>query len=113
MKRTRITGSIAFPGDDSDPESAVAALRQSGFEVIGMPEELRSRYSRLHFPYDSFWEASKDGFDNERSVDMIKDEIDAIVDRFGGLCDECDVAGPDYIPFECWLIGRPIDDISN
>jgi hypothetical protein len=59
MKRARITGSICFPGDDdSDAEGAVAALRQAGFEVVGMPEEFRSRFSRLYFPDDSFWEAS-------------------------------------------------------
>jgi len=106
MKRARITIDIAFPGDDSDPESAVDTLRQAGFEVVRMPEQLRSRHSRLNFPEDSFWEASIDGFDDEPSVYAIGEAVDAIVSRFGGTCEEWGPVGPDYIPFECWLIGR-------
>jgi hypothetical protein len=70
MKRARITVAIAFLGADSNPESAVDTLRQAGFKVVGMPEEL-SRHSRLIFPEDSFWEASIDGFDDKQAVDAV------------------------------------------
>ena len=115
MIRARITIDIAFRDDDSDAESAVAALRQAGFEVVRMPDELRSYHSRLNFPEDSFWEAS-----TEASVDSLDDELACvaepcfsigskvvdIVEPFGGECVGWGPVKPDYIPFECWLVDR-------
>jgi hypothetical protein len=115
-----MTGGLCFSGHDvfdpedafvSDPEGAVTALRQAGFKVVGMPEELRSRESRLLFPYDSFWEVSIDGFDDEQSMNALWDKANAIVQPFGGIVDDWGVAGPDYMPFDCWLESR--HDISN
>jgi len=78
MKKARIMGTIAFSGDlDPDPDSAAVALRKAGFEVTMMPEKFRSR---LAHPQDGFIEASKDGTDDEKTVDAIMDEINAIVD---------------------------------
>src|SRR6516162_4674158 len=104
MKKARIMGTIAFSGDlDPDPDSAAVALRKAGFEVTMMPEKFRSR---LAHPQDDFIEASKDGTDDEKTVGAIMDEINAIVDRYEGLCGECGSIPSDHIPFED-LFGRP------
>jgi hypothetical protein len=47
-----------------------------------MPEKFRSR---LVHPEDDFMEASIEGIDDDRIVVAIMDEINAIVDRYGGL----------------------------
>jgi hypothetical protein len=113
MIRARITIDIAFYGDDSDAESAVAALRQAGFEVVRMPDELRSYHSRLNFPEDSFWEASTEAlvysfdiYGDAPPVFEIGCKVTDIVEPFGGKCVGWGPVRPDYIPFECWLVDR-------
>ena len=104
MQNARINGSIVFSGElDPDPSAAAVALRRAGFEVTMMPEKFRSR---LAHPQDGFIEASKDGTDDEKTVDAIMDEINAIVDRYEGLCGECGSIPSEHIPFE-ELFGRP------
>ena len=98
MKKARIMGTIAFSGDlDPDPDSAAVALRKAGFEVTMMPEEFKSR---LAHPDDYFMEASIDGTDDDKSVDAIMDEINTIVDGYGGLCCEWGPMFSDHVPFE-------------
>jgi hypothetical protein len=98
MSEARIIGSIAFGGDlDPDPSSAAVALRKAGFEVTMMPEKFRPR---LAHPEDYFMEASIDGTYDDKIVDAIMDEIDEIVEGYGGLCCECGLIPSDYVPFE-------------
>ena len=103
----RIVGSIVFsalPGESSDlpdespdPDAAAAALRAAGFEVTMMPEKFGAR---LVDPEDYFMEASIDGLEDDKILGAIWDEINAIVDRYGGSCDECGPVPSDYVPFE-------------
>jgi len=51
-----------------------------------MPEKFRSR---LAHPHDYFMETAIKASDCEKIVDAIIHEINAIVDRYGGLCVEC------------------------
>jgi hypothetical protein len=98
MSETRIIGTIAFSGDlNPDPSSAAVGLRKAGFEVTMMPKKFRSR---LAHPEDYFIEASIDGTDDDKIVDAIMDEINAIVDGYGGLWCECGPMPPGYGPFE-------------
>jgi|SRR6516225_1192906 len=98
MQNARINGSIVFSGElDPDPSAAAVALRRAGFEVTMMPEKFRSR---LAHPEDDFIEASIDGTDDDRIVGAIRDEINAIVERYGGLCCVCGPMPSDYVPFE-------------
>jgi hypothetical protein len=98
MSDTRIIGTIAFSGElDPDLSSAAIALRKAGFEVTMMPEECRSR---LAHPEDYFMEASIHGTYDDKIVDAIMDEINAIVDDYGGLCCECGPIPSDHVPFE-------------
>lgn len=98
MNETKTMGIIAFAGDlDPDPYGAATALRRAGFEVTIMPEKFRSR---LAHPNDDFMEASIDGAYDDEVVNAIMQKIDAIVDRYGGLCYECGAMPPDHVPFE-------------
>jgi hypothetical protein len=98
MEKVKIMGTITFSGElDPDPSNAAEALRRAGFEVTMMPEKFRSR---LTHPEDDFMEASIDGIPEDKIVEAIKDEIDAIVDRYGGLCCEWGPIPSDYVPFE-------------
>jgi hypothetical protein len=98
MEKVRIMGAIAFGGDlDPDPSGAAVALCRAGFEVIMMPERFRSR---LAHPGDDFMETPIEGIRDNKIVEAIMDEIDAIVERYGGLCCECGPIPSDYLPFE-------------
>ena len=90
----RTMGSIAFAGDlDQDADGAEIALRRAGFHVTRMPDKFRSQ---LAHPDDEFMEASKAGTDDG----AIMDEINAIVERYGGLCDEVGTITSDHVPFK-------------
>ena len=98
MSEVRIIGIIAFSGDlDPDPSSAAVALRKAGFEVTMMPKKFRSR---LVHPKDYFMEASIDGTYDDKIMDAILDEINTIVDGYGGLCCEWGPIFSDHVPFE-------------
>ena len=98
MSEARIMGTVAFSGElDPDPSSAAVALRRAGFEVTMMPKKFRSR---LAHPEDYFMEASIDGTHDDKIVEAIMDEINAIVDGYGGLCCECGPIPSDHVPFE-------------
>jgi hypothetical protein len=97
----RIMGSIAFAGDlDQDADGAEIALRRAGFHVTRMPQTFRSR---LAHPDDELMEASKAGADDG----AIMDEINAIVEQYGGLCDEMQSIASDYVPFAELFEKRP------
>ena len=70
------------------------------------PKSLEEFRPRLAHPEDDFMEASIDATDDDKTVDAIMDEINAIVDRYGGLCCECGPIPSEHIAFE-ELFGRP------
>lgn len=79
-----------------DPERAAAELRQAGYDVFLLPD----KYSpRLAHPLDDFIEAVIEGPDDPKVIDAIMSEVNAIVEKYGGLCMECGRAGKDYVPF--------------
>jgi hypothetical protein len=94
----KIGGYIAFgcDCDDFDPDGAAIALRRAGFHVTRMPEEF---LSRLESP-DDFILVTTDGPDDYKFIDTVMDEINAIVDRYGGLLDGCGAIDPNGGPFE-------------
>ena len=71
-------------------DQAVADLQQVGFEVFRMPEKYRGAH-----PRDVLLEAVVAGTDK----DAVEGEVNAIVDKFGGLCVECGQIEPGYTPF--------------
>jgi hypothetical protein len=99
----KIMGSITF-ADDHDADGAEIALRRAGYHVIRMPEKFRPL---LCHPDDYFMEASIDGSDDDKIVGAIMDEINAIVDQYGGHCDEVQSITPDHVPFEALFELRP------
>jgi hypothetical protein len=91
-----IVGHIVFSGDLSpNPDAAAVALRKAGFTVARMPERFRPR---LYHPSDDFMQATIGGLisDEYKVARAVRDEIDAIVDGFGGTCDRCDICPPDH-----------------
>jgi len=100
MSPMKIGGYVAFDGYGDDPpdvDGAEIALRRAGFHVIRMPEKLRSR----GLPLDDFLLAMRDGPNDDKFVSAVWDEIDAIVDRYGGDICECGLIKSDEEhPFE-------------
>ena len=97
MKKQRIMGEVVFSSSlDSDPIAAAAALRKAGYEVTTLPEEFRSR---LEEPGNDFIEVSIDGYADDKIIDVIWNEIKAIVRQYGGLCDSCGPIAPSHVPF--------------
>jgi hypothetical protein len=107
---TKLMASVAFGGGlgdpeftndferdfNLDPELAAAELRQAGYEVFLMPE----KYSgRLAHPLDDFIEAVIDGPDDPKVIEAIMREVNAIVDKYGGICMECGLISNGYVPF--------------
>ena len=90
--------SIAFSGEFGDPEwtndpkfdirldvdAAAAELRQAGFEVFRLPDKYRGRMksSGQTHPLDDFVEVR---FDGANDPDVMN-EINAIVQKYGGDC---------------------------
>jgi hypothetical protein len=104
MKKERVMYSIVFAGDlNPDPSGAAVALRKAGFEVTMMPEKYRSG---LAHPKDDFMEASIDGTADDKVMVAIMHGVNAIVDRYGGLCDECGPIPSNHVPFE-QIFDRP------
>lgn len=113
MKRrmtTKLVARVAFGGGLGDPEfthdvernceldvdAAAAELRQAGYEVFRMPD----KYSvLLAHPLDDFIEAIIEGPDDDKVIGAVFEEVNSIVDKYGGLCDECGPVEPDYVPF--------------
>jgi hypothetical protein len=101
----KIGGYIAFgfQCDGFDPDGAEIALRRAGFDVIRMPEKF---WSRLELP-DDFILVTTDGPDDDKFTGAVMDEINAIVNRYGGLLDEWGAIDPNRGPFEELFECRP------
>jgi hypothetical protein len=72
-----------------------------------LPAKFRGR---LAHPFDDFMIALIGGTvtDESKTMGAVKDEIDAIVDGYGGLCYECDTVPPHYVPsFAEWFEEPP------
>ena len=97
----RIGGYAAFAceDDDYDSDGAEIALRRAGFHVMRIPEWLRSR---MKIPKDDFLLVTTDGPDDDKFVDAVWDEIQAILDPYGGDFYECGLVEPIELdrPFE-------------
>jgi len=95
----KIGGYAAFAGDldDFDPDGAAVALRRAGFEVMRMPATFRSR---MEIPEDDFILVYTDGPETYKFMSAVMKEINAIVDRYGGLLNECGPIASDRAPFE-------------
>jgi hypothetical protein len=96
----RLKATVVFGGEtDPDPAAAAAALREAGYEVVMMPEKFRSR---LVHPRDDFIEVTKrivgDEVNDAMVIEMMHD-VDTIVDRYGGWCDDGGQIDEDHIPF--------------
>ena len=98
--RKRLMTTVVFSGERGpDPAAAAAALREEGHEVVTMPEKFRSR---LVHPRDDFIEVTKRIVGGEvndaMEIEMMHD-VDTIVDRYGGWCDDGGQIDEDHIPF--------------
>jgi hypothetical protein len=89
---------IAFSGymGNADVDGAAAALQKAGYIVHRLPDKYR-KY--LELPLDDHMEAVFATPDNDENTTRIWDEINAIVDKFGGYCGECGPITTDYKPF--------------
>ena len=102
----RLVACVAFSGDLNPNASAAAvALARQGYEVALMPERYRPL---LCHPLDDFLEAFKRVRGNEeviaKATSGMMDEVNAIVDAFGGDCFESGAVEDDYIADFCGLI---------
>ena len=102
----RLVACVAFSGDLNPNASAAAvALARQGYEVALMPERYRPL---LCHPLDDFLEAFKRVRGNEEAIAKatsgMMDEVNAIVDAFGGDCFESGAIEDDYIADFCGLI---------
>jgi hypothetical protein len=82
------------------PGAAAVALARLGYEVVLMPERFRPM---LCLWRDDFLEASKRVNGSSfaavmREADKMMDEVNDIVDRFGGHCVECGYVPDEHIP---------------
>jgi hypothetical protein len=80
-------------------DGAAAALRAAGYTVHRLPDKYRKF---LQFPLDDHIEAVF----GDPNLDNLAD-INAIVEEFGGDCDECRPIATDYQPFIDFLSGMP------
>ena len=102
----RLKATVAFCGEmDPDPAGAAAELREAGYEVVMMPEKFRPR---LAHPRDDFIEVTKrivgDEVNRAMEIEMMHD-VDTIVGRYGGMCDDCGHIDEDYVPFSHMFCG--------
>jgi hypothetical protein len=97
----RIVGHIAFCGDlddAPDPDAAEIELRRAGYAVARLPDRLQKR---IRIPGDDFMQAFTDvagAVDEMEIAGVIMDELNEIVDRYGGACYECGPEPADYEP---------------
>jgi hypothetical protein len=91
---------IAFSGGLSpDVDAAAVALRKAGFEVLRMPSEY---HKRMDVPGDECVEAYKmhdENHDEDDALHAMFEEVNALVDQYGGLAHECGVVEQGHVPF--------------
>jgi hypothetical protein len=89
---------VAFSGNlvELDVDAAADALRKAGYRVYRLPGKYTTR---LTHPLDDFIEAHTVADDCDKVIDAIMDEVDGIVDPYGGWCVECGPVEPDNVPF--------------
>ena len=100
MKNYRMVGHVVFGGEvDPDPDAAAIDLRLAGFEVARMPDRLRPF---VYHPGDDFLKAYKDVTvdvdDRMETASVVMDDIQKVVEQYGGDCMECGAEPPDYDP---------------
>jgi hypothetical protein len=114
-KETRMTielmANVVFCGTYGDPEwraafspdvrldvdAAADELQKAGYKVYRLPDKYRWL---LTHPLDEFLELRIEGkTGDDKLIDAISDEVDAIVEKYGGFCDECGPVEPDRAPF--------------
>ena len=98
---SRLVATIIFSGDlDPDPKAAADALREAGYEVTKMPKKFRPL---LAHPRDDFFEVTKpvvcDLKDIMNEADIMMDELNKLVDRYGAIADDCGPIDAGHIPF--------------
>jgi hypothetical protein len=101
----RLVACVAFSGDLNPNASAAAvALARQGYEVALMPERYRPL---LCHPLDDFMEVFRHVRGDEeaiaRATSGMMDEVNAVVDAFGGSCFEAGPAENGYVPEFCGL----------
>jgi len=95
---TALMALAAFGGDmrELDVDAAADGLRKAGYRVYRLP----GKYSTLlAHPLDDFIEAHTEGDDSDKVIEAIFDEVNGIVDPYGGYCMECSVVERDHVPF--------------
>jgi hypothetical protein len=84
---------------DPDPDAAERDLRRVGYTVARMPDRLRPF---LYHPQDDFLKAyidvTVDVDDRMKTSSVVMDDIQKIVDEYGGACMECGAEPQDYDP---------------
>jgi hypothetical protein len=94
---TSICFSAGFDGRQHlDVDGAAAALRQAGYEVHRMPDKYRWT---LRHPRNDFLEATIASPADEEGMGKVLDEVNHIVERFGGDAAEVGEVEPGYVPF--------------
>jgi hypothetical protein len=94
-----LKANVVFSGDAADPpdvDGAADKLRKAGFDVYRLPDKFRRH---LAHPLDDFLELRIEGLDDDKLWGEIMEEVNTIVERCGGLCDECGPIEPDSTPF--------------
>ena len=106
----RLKATVVFC--DDDPAGAAAALREAGYEVVMMPEKFRSR---LAHPRDYFIEVTKRivGDDVYQAIDAMMDDVNTIVERYGGICDNGGQIDEDHVPFSDLDLGEAGDEVEQ
>jgi len=121
---TKLVAIVAFSGEfgdpeftndperdcDLDPDRAADELRQAGYEVHRLPKKY---FGRLYHPLDDFIEAMIPGPDDPGVISAVRKHVNAIVWKYGGICDECGPREPDYVPFAHLKVFRkaPLADL--
>jgi hypothetical protein len=94
--KLKLTANIVFSGESEglDVDAAAAELRQAGYEVLRLPDEYRGRLSH---PLDDFIEAHIECADDPEVMIAIMNDVNAIVDKYAGLCLECGRVERDHV----------------
>ena len=81
-----------------DPERAAIELREAGYEASLYPDEFKGR---LVHPLDNFIEAVITVPEDDPDViSSVMGEVEDIVAKYGGFCDQCGPMEESHVPFE-------------